>query len=294
VSVSGYDTGMRRALLQALVFIATLVMTSASHLYGQGSLRSSDRAVVFFGDSRTHHNFDMAVVERMTGLPAYNFGIDGGSTRQTVLMLDRLLDAGQRPKVIVLEADVNSLTSTFGELNPAAADGVPALVEHYRGEQTSQMLACDETQEGTVVQCAGYHGSSLFVPERPWSGATSCCVSLVLIDTVTKTLFERAIARARARGAAVLLDQTPFYLTDKIYPAVSTAPVEAFFCGLARADPHVLYARPSHLDGVDHDPSLFYDRSHFNAEGARIMSEAIAPLIAALARGERREPCVLR
>jgi hypothetical protein len=107
-------------------------------------------------------------------------------------------------------------------------------------------------------------------------------------------LFKRSAELARAHGAYLLLDQTPYYLTDKIYPPSITAPVERFFCGLAQANPHVLYARLSHLDGADHDPALYYDQDHFNAGGARLMSEAIAPLIADLARGDRPEPCILR
>jgi hypothetical protein len=347
---------MRRALLHAVVFVAVLVavdraiFAGAMYLRDHGNLRNGadllydpswDPSVVFFGDSRTTHNFDMSVIEAMTGLTAYNFGIDGSGTRQNVLMIDQLLGYHHHPKVIVLEADVNSLSNNWGRLDIAPfqaylatrpapdalvapdnrnlsgrlvkfgmrwvlrsasiANRLPDLVEHWQlrdqindvAHETPQTSVCDETPEGGVLRCIDYHGSKLFVPERPWSvefklGGT------VDIDADQMALFERAVALARAHGAYLLLEQTPYYLTDTIYPPDDTAPVEQFFCELARANPNVLYARLSHLDGIDHDPALYYDPWHFDAAGARIMSEATAPLIADLAHGYRPEACILR
>ena len=54
------------------------------------------------------------------------------------------------------------------------------------------------------------------------------------------------------------------------------------------------YARLSHVDGIDLNPTLYYDAEHLNADGARALSQIIAPLIADLAHGHRPEPCVLR
>jgi hypothetical protein len=347
---------MRRTLLQALVFIIVLVavdraiFAGAMYLRDHGNLRVGadllydpnwDPSVAFFGDSRTTHNFDMSVIESMTGLTAYNFGIDGSGTRQNVLMIDQLLGYHHHPNVIVLEADVNSLSNNWGRLDigqfqaylatrpapdalvaPGAqglsgrlskfaarwllrsasiANRLPDLVEHWQLRDRANDVAhekpwtwiCDETPEGGVLHCIDYHGSKLFVLERPWSGEPKPG-GAVEIDAAETALFERAVALARAHGAYLLLEQTPYYRTDTTYPPDDTAPVEQFFCELARDNPNVLYARLSHLDGADHDPALYYDSWHFDAAGARIMSEAIAPLIADLARGYRPEPCILR
>lgn len=181
------------------------------------------------------------------------------------------------------------------------ANRLPDLVLHWQlrdraidvAHEAPHTSICGDTPEGGVLRCTRYHGSILFVPERPWSAEAKPGPG-VKIDAGEMALFERAVALARAHGAYLLLEQTPYYLTDTIFPPKNTAAVEQFFCELARANPHVLYARLSHLDGADHDPALYYDSWHFDAVGAWTMSEATAPLIADLDRGYRPEPCILR
>jgi hypothetical protein len=347
---------VRSILIRVLLFVAVLValdrtiFAGAMYLRDHGNLRSGtdllydpswDAPVVFFGDSRTHHNFDMSVIESMTDMSAYNFGIDGSGTRQNVLMIDQLLRYRHHPEVIVLEADVNSLNIGWGTFHIAPfqpylatrpapdalvapadqdmggrlakfatrwllrsasiANRLPDLVEHWQlrdrandvAHETPQTTVCDRNPDGSVRHCTYYHGSQLYAAESPRLEGPNH-TSTVKIDGAETALFERAVALARAHGTSLLLAQTPYYLTDAIYPPENTAPVEEFFCGLARANPNVLYARLSHLDGVDHDPALYYDSWHFNAAGARILSEVIAPLIADLARAYRPEPCILR
>ena len=43
---------------------------------------------MFFGNSRTKHNFDMQEVENLTGLAAYDFGRDNASAVQSLFMLE--------------------------------------------------------------------------------------------------------------------------------------------------------------------------------------------------------------
>jgi hypothetical protein len=143
-----------------------------------------------------------------------------------------------------------------------------------------------------VLHCIDYHGSTLFVRDHQWSGGAEQVSAH--IDATDTALFERAAALARAHGAYLLLVETPRYLADTVYPPEDKARTEEFYCGLARRQAHVLYARLSHVDGIDHNPTLNYDAGHLNADGARVLSHIIVPLIADLAHGHRPGPSVLR
>jgi hypothetical protein len=343
---------VRTFLIKALLFAAVLVALDRAIFAGAMYLRDHsdyhegvdllyyknwDPAVVFFGDSRTHLNFDMSVIEQLTGLSAYNFGINGDRTRENVFMIDQLFRNDHHPKVVVLEADAYSLgedegrfdTSSFQEYlatepRPDAMfiphDGISGRLARFAtawlmrsatiANRLPDLLAkwqipplpggvspfaevCRRTP-GHELDCAGYHGSDLVDPEKnPWAGDAKSG-GAIGINPPQQAMFERVAALAGAHGAYLLLDQTPFYHTDEVFPPDVTAPVEQFYCELARRNAHVLYARLSHLDGVDDNRALYYDGWHFNADGALIMSQTIAPLIADLAHGDRPEPCVLR
>src|SRR5690348_12879067 len=120
---------MRRALTRLAIFLLVLLaldrllFAGAMHLRDAGwappeidlIYRSQwDPAIVFFGDSRTHHHFDMRVVESLTGLSAYNFGRDEGTTAEKLFLLEEYLHQGHRPRLVVFEADVTGLAPRKG------------------------------------------------------------------------------------------------------------------------------------------------------------------------------------
>jgi len=121
---------MRHTLARLVVFVALLMMLDRLVYAGAVFLRDHsghpaeidliydeggwNPPVVFFGDSRTRHNFDMSEVENLTGLRAYDFGHDGASAEQNLFMLEEYLH-NHHPIVVVFEADPQFLDKSYGQ-----------------------------------------------------------------------------------------------------------------------------------------------------------------------------------
>jgi hypothetical protein len=131
-SIFGSD--MRRALPKLAIFLLVLLALDRLLYIGATYLRDTgwhprdvdlvyerhwDPAIVFFGDSRTKHNFDMRIVESSTGLSAFNLGRESASTAETLLILEEYLKHGHRPHIVVFEADVRSLWVKMGKFETA-------------------------------------------------------------------------------------------------------------------------------------------------------------------------------
>jgi hypothetical protein len=70
--------------------------------------------IIFLGDSRTKRNFDMQVVESLTGLSAYDFGYDNSSAEEALYILEQFLIHKHNPRVVVFEADPPMLDEAYG------------------------------------------------------------------------------------------------------------------------------------------------------------------------------------
>jgi hypothetical protein len=290
-------------------------------------------SVAFFGDSRTRHNFDVEEVETSTGLATYDFGRDGISAEEILFMLEEYLRHGHRPRVVVFEADPRLLDLAVGQFfkqdfrdhvavipepgdllresqptlqQRASAFAVAWLARsaslpnrlpvwwrrwRARGQDSRPAAQTFECGPDNSLRCKYYNGGELFmtgpgreIAEEPMP---------FRIDADRMALFAHVAALAEKEDFWLLLAETPRFHGDEAYPADSKARADAFYCGLAQAHPRVLYARLTHVDGIDRDPSLYFDWTHFNGLGAGKMSRLVAPLIMALARGGRPQPCLL-
>ena len=121
---------MRHAITRLVVFVALLMVLDRLVYAGAVFLRDHNGhpteidliyddggwnpQVVFFGDSRTRHNFDMSEIEYLTGLRAYDFGLGGASAEQNLFMLEEYLHHNHHPSVVVFEADPQFLDKTYG------------------------------------------------------------------------------------------------------------------------------------------------------------------------------------
>ena len=124
---------MRRTITKLFVFVVLLLVLDRLVYAGAVFLRDHgahpteidliyddggwNPPVVFFGDSRTRHNFDMSEIEYLTGLRAYDFGRDNASAEQSLFMLEEYLRRKHRPSVVVFEADPQLLDKTYGQFH---------------------------------------------------------------------------------------------------------------------------------------------------------------------------------
>jgi hypothetical protein len=65
--------------------------------------------IVFFGSSRTSLHINPNVIQRTTGLTAWNLGMDGSNFEQQEFTLEDYLRHNKPPKIVVFEADLVSL-----------------------------------------------------------------------------------------------------------------------------------------------------------------------------------------
>lgn len=291
--------------------------------------------VVFFGDSRTRHNFDMHEVEKLTDLAAYDFGRDNASAEQSLFMLEEYLHHKHRPSVVVFEADPMFLDKKYGRFHKedfgdhlavvpdpsellresrptlqqrvrafavtwlvksaSLLDRLPKLWRRWRARRAvagpeAEFHSCGPAE--MQLLCRYYGGADNFVLGN---GETMTPRPLPFnIDAQRTALFEHIVWLAEQNDFQLLLLETPRLQGDQVYPAEQKERADAFYCGLARAHGSVLYARMTHLDGIDRDPAMYWDWTHFNGVGATKMSQLVAPLIAALADGRRPEACLLQ
>lgn len=290
-----------------------------------------DAEIDFFGNSRTRHNYDMRVIENETKRTAYDFGIDGIGVQEAVFMIEEALRNGHHPKVIVLQTEPVCLVPVYGFFNLAPfreylateptntirwAAQAPTLAQRV-GEIADAWIFRSASFPNRVpdmwihsnnpdvppsptVQpgvCGGgpcflYHGSELYRNTHSYAGTPVPPPISVVIDPKKTELYRDAVKLATDYGAYLLLVESPRYFGDTVYSAEARAQVDEFYCGLAQANPNVMYARLSHVGG--RNPDIYLDEEHFNVDGARLMSEAVAPLIAELADNHRPQPCLLR
>jgi hypothetical protein len=291
--------------------------------------------VVFFGDSRTKHNFDMHEVEKLTDLAAYDFGRDNVSAEQSLFMLEEYLHHNHRPSVVVFEADPEFLDKGYGRFHIEDFGGhlavVPDLSELLRQPHPTLQQRASAFAVTWLVKSASlpnrlpdlWHrwrmqgaagGSEVKFypcgePERPllcryYNGANNFVIGNgekmtgrrfpFNIDAERIALFEHIVSLAEQNDFRLMLLETPRLQGDQAYPAEQKERADAFYCGLAQAHRSVLYARMTHLDGIDHETALYWDWEHFNGIGATKMSQLVAPLIAALANRQRPEACLLQ
>ena len=347
--IASFD--MRRTITKLFVFVVLLLVLDRLVYAGAVFLRDHgahpteidliyddggwNPPIVFFGDSRTKHNFDMQEVEKLTDLAAYDFGRNNASAEQSLFMLEEYLLHNHRPSVVVFEADPQFLDKGYGQFHKEEFGDriavVPDLSELLRQPRPTLQQRARAFAVTWLVKSAslanrlpdlwrrwrmrGAAGASEVkfyscgVPEKPllcryYNGANNFVIGNgenmtgsprpFNIDAERIALFEHIVSLAEQNDFRLMLLETPRLQGDQAYPVEKKQRAEAFYCGLARAHRSVLYARLTHLDGIDRDPALYWDWEHFNGVGATKMSQLAAPLIAALANRQRPEACLLQ
>ena len=342
---------MRRTITKLFVFVVLLLVLDRLVYAGAVFLRDHgahpveidliyddggwNPPVVFFGDSRTRHNFDMHEVEKLTGLAAYDFGRSNASAEQSLFMLEEYLHHEHHPSVVVFEADPPFLDKGYGRFHKedfgnhlAVAPDLSELLRQSRptlqqrvsafavtwlvksaslAKQLPQLWRRWRARRAATVPEAEFYScgpSEMRLLCRYYNGAENFILGNgekmtgsplpFNIDAERIALFEHIVSLAEQNDFRLMLLETPRLQGDQAYPVEQKQRADAFYCGLARAHRSVLYARMTHLDGIDRDPALYWDWEHFNGIGATKMSQLVAPLITALANRQRPEACLLQ
>jgi hypothetical protein len=345
-SISSSD--MRQALIKVSLFFgllfvldrlvyagATYLRDNSSHLDGIDLIYQVDSwnpSILFFGDSRTHRNFDMREIETLTGLSAYNFGFDNASAEEGLFILEQYLSHKESPHVVVFEAEPQFLgqfgkfhkehfrdhVAVFPDTAQLLQETPPTLKQRASAVAVTWLLRSASLQNSlpdlwkrwleprakspSEVQIHPCGPPEKHMSCRYYNGSDTFVESRAealevksiqfSIDAERTALFEHLVWLAEQDDFLLMLVETPYYTGDQVYPPEPTAQAKAFFCDLAQQHRRVLYARLIHGDGIDRDPAVWWDAAHFNVLGATKMSQLIAPLITAMVHDSRPEACI--
>jgi hypothetical protein len=130
-TVSEAAAEVRRGIVRILLFFTmTLVILVGTHaLIGGGlrRIRTSDfgvfnrmvdgdinASIVVSGSSRALNHFDPRVIQRTTGLSAFNIGVNGSQTDMQLAVLKTYLTHNTRPSLVVLSLDSFTFVTSHG------------------------------------------------------------------------------------------------------------------------------------------------------------------------------------
>lgn len=108
--------------------------------------KAIESEVLFFGDSLIKHGLIPGVFRERSGLTAYNLAVPGAPPLASALLLRRTLEAGARPRAIVLDAEPVHLTFDVWKHGSVWAELADA-----RDGWTLATIAGDPEVFGTVV-----------------------------------------------------------------------------------------------------------------------------------------------
>lgn len=247
---------------------------------------------VVMGSSRGQVQYDVRVIDSITGFNCYNISVDGKCIDAEVVMYNIYRKHAPKPKLIIQNIDWGTLQMSNG----------------YEREQYLPYLDKDDLYKQTCAnedfnwsdrwlplkRYAGYRnviyeGLGLpaklarptmykgYVPrEDEWDGA-----AFVQIDTLdfvcnpeAVAIFDRYLAQCQKEDIQVVMVYAPFYIgaTQKMGSAVDSM----FSLYQTFADRYGCQILNYTYDSISYDTLNFYNASHLNNRGAELFSAKLA------------------
>lgn len=247
---------------------------------------------VVMGTSRGQVQYDVRILDSITGLNCYNLSVDGRCIDAEVVIYNAYRHHAPKPRLIIQNIDWGTLQMSNG----------------YEREQYLPFLNKDDLYTQTrdnegfnwadrwvpLVRYAGYHnvifeGLGLpakmarpaiykgYVPrDDSWDGS-----AFQQIDTLGFTcnpdavnIFDHYLAQCQKEGIHVVMVYAPFYIgaTRKMGPAVDSM----FALYQSFADRYGCDILNYIYDSISYDTLNFYNASHMNRQGAELFSTKLA------------------
>lgn len=290
--------------------------------------RAEGRELLCFGDSLLKTGIVPRILERKTGLKAYNFAVHGAQPPATYFLLRRALAAGAKPKAAVVEYIPNMLTGgprDWARLWPELATP-REIVELAWNARDATFLAStlvarvfpsvrrrsdlrvrivaalngdSKAEDGAEVAAHLRNwevnlGAQLSPPNPSFSGVPTekdqkdYMTTKWWCDKINRLYIERFLELARSRGITV------FWLAPPISPKLQA---ERERGGSDRAHTKFIadfgrrFPNLIVLDGrgSGFPKSRFVDLVHLDRDGAPALSDAVGTAIAEVLRGNREE-----
>ncbi|MBO4402763.1 MAG: hypothetical protein J5792_03650 [Bacteroidales bacterium] len=248
---------------------------------------------VVMGSSRGQVQYDVRIIDSITGLDCYNLSVDGRCIDAEVVMYNAYRQHAPKPKLIIQNIDWGTLQMSNGY---EREQYLPYLDKDNLYQQTCENEGFNWADRWLpLVRYAGYRNvifeglglpAKMARPDNMYKGYVAVDAewdgsAFRAIDTLGFTcnpeaveIFDRYLAQCQKEGIQVVLVYAPFYIgaTRKMGPDVETM----FALYQSFADRYGCRILNYTYDSICYDTANFYNASHLNRRGAELFSEKLA------------------
>ena len=254
---------------------------------------------VVMGSSREQVQYDVRILDSITGLNSYNISVDGRCIDAEVVIYNAYRHHAPKPKVIIQNIDWGTMQMSNGY---EREQYLPYLDKDDLFEQTCENEGFSWADRWLpLVRYAGYRNiifEGLGLPAKvarpgniykgyiavdaPWDGTAFRQIDTlgITVNPEAIEIFDRYLAQCQSEGIQVVMVYAPFYIgaTRKMGPAADTM----FALYQSFADRYGFQILNYTYDSISHDTLNFYNASHLNRRGAEMFSIKLAHDIASL------------
>ena len=292
------------------IAISTVASWNRQFSAESASLRSPGHDVLFFGDSLIKLGLVPKIIEDDSGQSAFNLAAASSPAPSTYVMLRRALDAGAKPKAIIIDfgpgllaaapdKDIRNASEVLrlGEFLDLAmiSRSVPyassfalrwvlptvrrrseirkAIVSAWRGEIGHDL----ETNRACLrnwLQNDGAHLAAVSTTASPDSGSDTTSAGQLHVHRVNREYVDRIFAMAASKGIRA------YWLLPPTNPQSPRQGLEtsytAFVKSVKAKHPEITILDARHSG---YDASVFFDPVHLDVRGAVALSRSIARAI---------------
>ncbi|MDR3108943.1 MAG: hypothetical protein LBU65_04540 [Planctomycetaceae bacterium] len=270
---------------------------SPVHLY-RGDTNAE---IVFFGNSKTHVNFDAAALSAAVGSKAWNFAIDGTNIEMARFLFEEYLLHNPVPKIAIIQADYglisknlpgafrSYLVSPFTNISPHTA---AYFNPGYRDKLAFFFFRCKSLPNGEGIGAIGRSminyalgrcasaapgdstNGSLFSPPHIDIEAMKKCWDdvphkAIQLNTDKVAEYRRIAETAKQHGVRLIFYGPPQY--GKMNPEI-TSEVDRLFGQLASEYENAAYWNFRELPELWQHPEWWKDDVHLNKDGAEVLT----------------------
>ncbi len=248
---------------------------------------------VVMGSSRGQVQYDVRILDSITGLNCYNISVDGRCIDAEVIIYNAYRHHAPKPRLIIQNIDWGTLQMSNG----------------YEREQYLPYLDKDDLYKQTcegegfnladrwipLKRYSGYRNvifEGLGLPakiarpeniykgyiatDKEWDGAAFRQIDTlgITVNPEAVEIFDRYLAQCQSEGIQVVMVYAPFYIgaTQKMGSAVDTM----FALYQSFADRYGCQILNYTYDSICYDTLNFYNASHLSRRGAELFSTKLA------------------
>ncbi len=248
---------------------------------------------VVMGSSRGQVQYDVRILDSITGLNCYNISVDGRCIDAEVIIYNAYRHHAPKPRLIIQNIDWGTLQMSNGY---EREQYLPYLDKDDLYKQTCESEGFNLADRWLPLKrYSGYRNvifEGLGLPakiarpeniykgyiatDKEWDGAAFRQIDTlgITVNPEAVEIFGRYLAQCQSEGIQVVMVYAPFYIgaTQKMGSAVDTM----FALYQSYTDHYGCQILNYTYDSISYDTLNFYNASHLNRRGAELFSTKLA------------------